>query len=278
METPTPTHHEVRARFGTRRTALLALVAGLVREHLARRARSDAGARCCDPDADDDRAERGYSNTPILASAVSAFLASGNASPNPTGTINFMVFGPQSNAPTSCSSGSTAIGTATVNGNGTYSANAGFTPSKRRQLLVVRHLQRATPTTLPPTSVCRASMPQLVVSTNVAAQPGVTLAPASSITATSATLSGTVNANGLSTTYYFAYGTSLTSPATTATTSAGAGTNALNVSANVTSLQPNTNYKYELIRDQFRWHEHAELIRSSTRLRSVAPDRPCRPA
>lgn len=61
----------------------------------------------------------------ISASAVAASLSAGST---PSGTITFRVFGPQSTAPSSCSSGGTTVGTAAVSGNGTYSPSSGFTP------------------------------------------------------------------------------------------------------------------------------------------------------
>lgn len=67
----------------------------------------------------------GVAGSPVSASSISATLASGSA---PTGTIAFTVFGPQSSPPTSCTSGGTTVGTASVNGNGAYQPSAGFTP------------------------------------------------------------------------------------------------------------------------------------------------------
>ncbi len=67
----------------------------------------------------------GIAGSPIPASSISATLAGGSA---PTGTITFTVFGPQSSPPSSCTSGGTTVGTASVNGNGTYQPSAGFTP------------------------------------------------------------------------------------------------------------------------------------------------------
>ena len=67
----------------------------------------------------------GVAGSPIAASSISATLASGSA---PTGTIAFTVFGPQSSPPGSCASGGATLGAASVNGNGTYSPSAGFTP------------------------------------------------------------------------------------------------------------------------------------------------------
>jgi hypothetical protein len=67
----------------------------------------------------------GTAGSPIPASSISATLAGGSA---PTGAIAFTMFGPQSSRPTSCASGGMAVGTASVNGNGTYQPSAGFTP------------------------------------------------------------------------------------------------------------------------------------------------------
>ena len=67
----------------------------------------------------------GVAGSPIAASSISATLAAGSA---PTGAITFMVFGPQSTPPSSCTAGGTTVGTASVNGNGTYQPSASFTP------------------------------------------------------------------------------------------------------------------------------------------------------
>jgi hypothetical protein len=67
----------------------------------------------------------GVAGSPITASLISATLAAGSA---PTGTITFTVFGPQFSPPSSCASGGTTVGSASVNGNGTYQPSAGFTP------------------------------------------------------------------------------------------------------------------------------------------------------
>ncbi len=63
----------------------------------------------------------------------------------------------------------------------------------------------------------------------------------------SATLKGTVNPNGLSTNYYFQYGTTSSYGNQTSTQSAGVGTSAVAVSANVSRLTPNTVYHFRLV-------------------------------
>lgn len=62
--------------------------------------------------------------TVIPASSITAVLEGGSA---PSGTISFAVFGPQGSPPTTCTSGGTSVGTATVAGNGSYHPTAGFT-------------------------------------------------------------------------------------------------------------------------------------------------------
>jgi len=63
---------------------------------------------------------------PIAPSSLAAALSGGMG---PKGTITFKVFGPQASPPSSCNSGGTAVGSASVSGNGTYHPSAGFTPS-----------------------------------------------------------------------------------------------------------------------------------------------------
>jgi hypothetical protein len=67
----------------------------------------------------------GTPGSAIPASAIAATLSSGMA---PIGTIDFKVFGPQASAPSSCGSGGTAVGSASVSGNATYHPSTGFTP------------------------------------------------------------------------------------------------------------------------------------------------------
>jgi hypothetical protein len=79
---------------------------------------------------------------------------------------------------------------------------------------------------------------------SVQSAPTVQTLPASSITANSAVLNGSVNPNGSSTTAYFEYG--LTTSYGTITTQTGIGTTAENFSATVTGLAPGTTYHYRI--------------------------------
>ena len=76
--------------------------------------------------------------------------------------------------------------------------------------------------------------------------PSATTKAASSVTSTGARLNGTVNPNGLATTYYFDYGTSTSYGSKTAVASAGAGTAGKSVSATVTGLGPGI-YHFRLV-------------------------------
>ncbi|UGS38528.1 M36 family metallopeptidase [Capillimicrobium parvum] len=77
--------------------------------------------------------------------------------------------------------------------------------------------------------------------------PIVTTDPASAITATGATLKGTVNANGLATQYRFQYGTTTSYGLKTTLTDGGSGTTGVARSAAVTGLAPNTTYHFRVI-------------------------------
>lgn len=83
---------------------------------------------------------------------------------------------------------------------------------------------------------------------DVSQLPAVNTSQARNVQATSATIGGTVNPNGLNTTYYFQYGTTpsygSTAPATPQ--SAGNGTNAVSVSTALLGLKANTTYYYRL--------------------------------
>ncbi|MEW6185016.1 MAG: DUF1566 domain-containing protein [Thermodesulfobacteriota bacterium] len=63
----------------------------------------------------------------------------------------------------------------------------------------------------------------------------------------SAKLNGTVNPNSISTNYYFEWGTNASYGKATGSQSAGSGTGNVSVSANLTSLIPNTTYHFRLV-------------------------------
>ncbi len=83
---------------------------------------------------------------------------------------------------------------------------------------------------------------------NVPTTPTATTSAASSVTATGATLNGTVNDNGASTTVTFNYGTTVSygSTATAAQSPISAGTGSTSVTAALTGLTCNTLYHYRV--------------------------------
>jgi hypothetical protein len=79
------------------------------------------------------------------------------------------------------------------------------------------------------------------------AAPAVTTAAATEITATAATLHGTLNPNGSATAYHFDYGRDAAYGSETATQDAGAGGDVIPVAAPVTGLTPSTEYHFRLV-------------------------------
>jgi len=77
--------------------------------------------------------------------------------------------------------------------------------------------------------------------------PLVVVSAASGITATSAQLNGTVNPNGIATTYRFEYGLSGNYGSSTQPVSAGSGTSAVSASVTVSGLAPGTVYHCRLV-------------------------------
>ncbi len=76
--------------------------------------------------------------------------------------------------------------------------------------------------------------------------PTVSTGPPQSVTQTSATLRGTVNPEGVATSYVFQYGTTTAYGIETPAASAGSGTKGAGVSEAIGLLSPNTTYHYRL--------------------------------
>jgi hypothetical protein len=85
-----------------------------------------------------------------------------------------------------------------------------------------------------------------VIGYDLAATPTVTTNAATNVTSSSATLSGTVNPKGLTTSVHFEYGTTTNYGLTTPSHSYG-GNTTQNVSANITGLSPNTTYHFRIV-------------------------------
>jgi hypothetical protein len=79
------------------------------------------------------------------------------------------------------------------------------------------------------------------------AAPVATTGAATTVSATSEALAGTVEPNGSDTSYYFEWGPSSAFGHTTPVTDAGAGTSASSVSATISGLKPGTTYDFALV-------------------------------
>ena len=84
-------------------------------------------------------------------------------------------------------------------------------------------------------------------STGTGAAPIVATGIAILITSNSATLTGTVNPNGLTTLAQFEWGTDTNYDSTTPLQSAGAGANGVRIATRLTGLSPNTTYHFRLV-------------------------------
>jgi hypothetical protein len=82
---------------------------------------------------------------------------------------------------------------------------------------------------------------------SAASAPSATTGPASSIAMTTAALSGSVNPGGISTGWYFEYGTTTAYGMRTAPTGAGSDTSPHSESATLTGLAPGTVYHFQLV-------------------------------
>ncbi|HWE81882.1 MAG TPA: fibronectin type III domain-containing protein [Gaiellaceae bacterium] len=86
-----------------------------------------------------------------------------------------------------------------------------------------------------------------IFTTSASPAPVVTTAAASSISSTGATLNGSVNPNGQTSSWYFEYGKTASYGSKTSSVSAGNGTTATNVSAPVTKLSTGQAYHFRLV-------------------------------
>jgi len=92
-----------------------------------------------------------------------------------------------------------------------------------------------------------SALPGLLCAFTTAAAPAATTGAATAVDWDGATLHGTVNPNGSSTTYKFQYGLTTSYGMTTSATSAGSGSSVVAAAAVVTGLSPNTLYDFRLV-------------------------------
>ena len=79
------------------------------------------------------------------------------------------------------------------------------------------------------------------------AEPSVTTGPATTLSSTSESLSGTINPNGVETAYYFEYGTSASFGNTSPITDVGGGQSVESVTVTITNLTAGATYDYALV-------------------------------
>ncbi|MGP0033699.1 MAG: hypothetical protein ACLP4R_03840 [Solirubrobacteraceae bacterium] len=79
------------------------------------------------------------------------------------------------------------------------------------------------------------------------APPSATTGTATNVAQSSTTIAGTLNPNGVTTSYYFQYGTNTSYGSSTPPTDAGSGTADVPVSADLTGLASSTTYHYRLV-------------------------------
>ena len=77
--------------------------------------------------------------------------------------------------------------------------------------------------------------------------PSVATGQATVVAPTSATLTGTVNPNGHSTSWYIDYGPTASYGVRTSTSSAGSGTKSVAVTRSISNLKPNTTYHFRIV-------------------------------
>ena len=86
-----------------------------------------------------------------------------------------------------------------------------------------------------------------VTASAVAAAPSATTGPTTAVGSTSATVTGSVDPGGQSTTWYVEYGKSTSYGSKTASASAGSGSSATSVSADLSGLDAGTTYHYRVV-------------------------------
>ena len=88
---------------------------------------------------------------------------------------------------------------------------------------------------------------QTFTTASVQVPPAVTTSAASGVTPSAAQLNGTVNPNGLSTSYHFEYGTTTSYGSSTTSAGAGSGTAAVSVNSQASGLAASTLYHFRLV-------------------------------
>ncbi len=117
-------------------------------------------------------------------------------------------------------------------------------PSETMDQTVTRMTSTGTLVTDPKNGLVK---PRLYLSAAAVQGPIATTTAATNVTASSATLNGTVNPNGLSTSAYFEWGTTTAYGNTTTSQSIGSGASNVGVAANLSGLVANSTYHYRVV-------------------------------
>ncbi|HEY4349056.1 MAG TPA: hypothetical protein VGM80_15890, partial [Gaiellaceae bacterium] len=171
------------------------------------------------------------------ATSIATTSATVTASLNPNGTATTAYFELGTTTAYGTKSPSASVG----NGTGNVAFNYTFTdlaPATTYQYRVVGTSTAGTTLGANSTFTTTGAPP--------AGGPALTVNPASSVTSTGATLSGSVNANGQTTTYYFEYGKTTSYGTKTTALGAGNGTVPVEVSAAISGLTAGQAYHFRL--------------------------------
>jgi hypothetical protein len=169
---------------------------------------------------------------PVTALAATTATLSGTVNPNGTATTWHFEYGKTTTYGTSTPPANAGAGTANT---GVSSNLAGLTGGTSYHYRLVAMSSAGT-----------TNGADGIFTTAAATPPTVTTNPATGITASSATLNGTVNPNGHGTTYYFEYGKGTGYGSKTSVVNAGADTTAVTVSAAISGLQAGQAYHFRL--------------------------------
>ncbi len=168
---------------------------------------------------------------PVTATSSTSATVTGTVNPNGTATTWYFEYGKSTSYGSQSTHTSAGAGTADVPVSATLAA---LTPNTTYHYRLVA------------TSTAGTSRGTDGIFTTSSAVEAVT-SPATNVTLVSATLNGSVNPFGRATTWYFEYGTSTSYGTKTALQSAGSGTTASTVSANVTGLKAGKIYHYRIV-------------------------------
>jgi hypothetical protein len=165
------------------------------------------------------------SGTVTFTATVAKVVSGLRGSVAPTGTVTYTVDGVAQTPVTLSGAGTADFSPATL-GAGSHTIDAAYSGDSNY----------AASTKSTSYTVTAPSVPPVVVS-----------GPASAITASGASLAGTVDRNGLATTFVFEYGTTLSFGSITPADDVSGGSGATAVSASVSGLSSNTTYYYRLV-------------------------------